>query len=126
MSKRSIVSDKLYDGFGYPLLSTEEQEAAADLALKHEPFLASVKRRGLNIYEVVCSTQTIGRFGDVKTERELKVICFYLNGTVNKYLRPIGGITIAIDIDQMKISKYVDRAVPRCPKLRELSIEHPR
>ncbi|MBA0789564.1 hypothetical protein Gotri_025470 [Gossypium trilobum] len=111
LSKRSIVSDELYDGFGYPLLTREEEEAAADLALKHEPFLASIKRRGLNISEVVCSTQTIGWYGEVKTGRELKVICFYLNGTVNMYLRPIEGITIVVDIEQMKISEYVDRAV---------------
>ena len=116
LSKRSIISDKVYNGFGYPLLTIEEQEAAADLALKHEPFLASIRKRGLNISEVVCSTQTIGWYGDEKTKRELKVPCYYLDGTVNMYLRPIEGISIAVDLEEMKISEYIDRAVAPLPK----------
>ncbi|KAE8686731.1 Primary amine oxidase isoform 1 [Hibiscus syriacus] len=116
LSIRSIVSDKLYGGLGYPLLTIEEQEGAVDLTLKYEPFLASIKRRGLNISEVTCSTQTIGWYGKVKTTRELKIICFYLNGTINMYVRPIEGMTIVVDIEQMKISEFVDRAVPPMPK----------
>ncbi|KAK8502813.1 hypothetical protein V6N13_093381 [Hibiscus sabdariffa] len=116
LSKRSIVSDRLYGGSGYPLLTIEEQEAAANLALKHEPFLESIKRRGLNISEVVCSTQTIGWYGELKTKRELKVTYYYLNGTINMYLRPIQGITIVADIEEMKISEYTERDVPPLPK----------
>ncbi|KAK6265835.1 hypothetical protein QUC31_016672 [Theobroma cacao] len=116
LSKRSVISDKIYNGFGYPLLTIEEQEAAADLALKHEPFLASLSKRGLNISEVICSTQTIGWYGEEKTKRELKVVCYYLDGTVNMYLRPIEGITMAVDLEEMKISQYIDRAVASMPK----------
>ncbi|XWS13629.1 hypothetical protein CRYUN_Cryun36dG0053900 [Craigia yunnanensis] len=116
LSKRSITSDKVYNGSGYPLLTIEEQEAAVDLAVKHEPFLASLKKRGLNASEVVCSTQTIGWFGEEKTKRELKIPCYYLNGTVNMYLRPIEGISIAVDLEKMKISQYSDRFVAPLPK----------
>ncbi|XVF28867.1 hypothetical protein REPUB_Repub15cG0069300 [Reevesia pubescens] len=116
LSKRSIISDKVYNGSGYPLLTIEEQEAAVDLAVEHKPFLASLKKRGLNVSEVVCSTQTIGWFGEQKTKRELRVPCYYLDGTVNMYLRPIEGISIAVDIEEMKISQYNDRFVAPLPK----------
>ncbi|XVF63136.1 hypothetical protein PTKIN_Ptkin09bG0064500 [Pterospermum kingtungense] len=115
-SKRSIVSDKVYNGSGYPLLTIEEQEAAADLALKHEPFLASLRKRGLNVSEVFCSTQSIGWFGEERTKREVKVPCYYLNGTVNMYLRPIEGISITVDLEDMKISQYSDRFIAPLPK----------
>lgn len=116
LSKRSIVSNKVYNGFGYPVLTIEEQEAAADLALKYKPFLASISKRGLNISEVICSTQTIGWYGEEKTKRELKVQCYYLDGTVNMYLRPIEGISMSADLEKMKIYKYIDRAVHPLPK----------
>ncbi|WRX22041.1 Copper amine oxidase [Theobroma cacao] len=116
LSERSIISDEVYDGSGYPLLTIEEQEAAIDLAVKHEPFLASLKKRGLNASEVVCSTQTIGWFGEKKSKRELKIPCYYLDGTVNMYLRPIEGISVTVDLEEMKISQYTDRFVAAMPK----------
>ena len=81
LSKRSIISDKVYNGTGYPILTIEEQNAAIDLAVKHEPFLASLKKRGLHASEVVCSTQSIGWFGEEKTKRKVKIPCVYSNGT---------------------------------------------
>lgn len=116
LSKRSIASDKVYNGSGYPLLTIEEQEAAVDLAIKHKPFLASLKKRGLNVSEIVCSTQTIGWFGEAKTQRELKIPCYYLNGTANMYLRPIEGISITVDLEEMRIAEYNDRFVVPLPK----------
>ncbi|XWS39311.1 hypothetical protein CRYUN_Cryun18bG0040600 [Craigia yunnanensis] len=88
LSKRSIISDKVYDGTGYPIRTIEEQNAAIDLALKHEPFLGSLKKRGLNASEFVCSTQSIGWFGEEKTKRKVKIPCFYLNGTVRPPFPP--------------------------------------
>ena len=116
LSKRSIISDKVYNGTGYPILTIEEQNAAIDLAVKHEPFLASLKKRGLHASEVVCSTQSIGWFGEEKTKRKVKIPCFYSNGTVNLYLRPIEGISITVDLEEMKISEYNDRFVTSLPK----------
>ncbi|KAL4284556.1 hypothetical protein GQ457_16G027770 [Hibiscus cannabinus] len=86
LSRRSVVSDKLYRGFGYPILVDEDEEAAVDLVLKHGPFLSSIRRRGLNISEVSCFSETIGWYGQVKTNR------------------------------QLQISEYVDRAVIPLPK----------
>ncbi|OMO61212.1 Copper amine oxidase [Corchorus capsularis] len=116
LSKRSIISDKIYDGYGYPLLTAEEQEDAADLALKHRPFLASIKKRGLNISEVVCSPLTIGWYGEEKSKRELKVSCYYLDGTANMYLRPIEEIIMTVDLEKMKVTEYNDKSVSPMPK----------
>ncbi|OMO50441.1 Copper amine oxidase [Corchorus olitorius] len=116
LSKRSIISEKVYSGTGYPLLTIEELEAAVELALKYKPFLASLKKRGLNASEVACTTQTIGWYGEMKTKRQLKVPCFYLEGTVNMYLRPIEGISIAVDLEEMKVSEYKDSFVAPMPK----------
>ncbi|OMO50458.1 Copper amine oxidase [Corchorus olitorius] len=116
LSKRSIISDKIYDGYGYPLLTAEEQEAAGDLALKYKPFLASIKKRGLNVSEVVCSPLTVGWYGDEKTKRELKVSCYYLDGTDNMYLRPIEEIIMTVDLEKMKVTYYNDKSVSPMPK----------
>ncbi|XWS39303.1 hypothetical protein CRYUN_Cryun18bG0039800 [Craigia yunnanensis] len=113
LSKRSIISDKVYNG---SLLAVQEEDPAADLALKYKPFLASLRKRGLNISEVICVTSRIRWYGEEKTKREVKIICYYLNGTVNMYLRPINGISIVVDLDEMKISEYIDRAVAPLPK----------
>ena len=45
-----------------------------------------------------------------------KVFCFYLDGTVNLYMRPIEGITLTVDLDQMEIIGYQDRAIVPVPK----------
>lgn len=116
LSKRSIVSDTVYNGDGYPLLTIEDQRAASDLPLTHEPFLASIKKRGLDISEVSCTTQTIGWFGEEKSRRELRIQCFYLNGTVNMWLRPIEGISMFVDLEEMKIHKFIDREQNPLPK----------
>ncbi|ESR33143.1 hypothetical protein CICLE_v10006614mg [Citrus x clementina] len=60
LSRRSIVSDKVYTGHGFPLLTLEEQRTGAAPVLAYEPFKASVKKRGLNISDVVCSSSTVG------------------------------------------------------------------
>ncbi|KAL5782580.1 hypothetical protein ACOSP7_007609 [Xanthoceras sorbifolium] len=116
LSKRFIVSDKVYEGNGFPMLTKDEQGAAAELVLAYAPFKASVKKRGLNISDVVCSTFTIGWFGEKESKRELKVNCFYVEGTANMYLRPIEGIKIHVDLDEMRISEYHDREITPMPK----------
>ncbi|KAH9765059.1 Amine oxidase [Citrus sinensis] len=103
LSRRSIVSDKVYTGHGFPLLTLEEQRTGAAPVLAYEPFKASVKKRGLNISDV--------------SKRVLKFPCFYTDqGTVNMFLRPIEGITIVVDIEEMKVTQYNDREVAPIPK----------
>ncbi|KAL9410576.1 hypothetical protein AB3S75_044364 [Citrus x aurantiifolia] len=117
LSKRSIVSDKVYTGHGFPLLTLEEQHAGAALVLAYEPLKASVKKRGLNISDVVCSASTVGWYGEKASKRVLKFPCFYTDqGTINMFLRPIEGITIVVDIEEMKVTEYNDREVAPIPK----------
>ncbi|CAI8610512.1 unnamed protein product [Vicia faba] len=112
---RSIVSDNVHNGYGFPVLSIDEQAVANELPLKYPPFIASVNKRGLNLSEVVCSSFTMGWFGEEKSIRTLRVDCFMKESTVNIYVRPITGITIVVDLDLMKIVEYHDRDIEAVP-----------
>ncbi|XP_034686799.1 primary amine oxidase-like [Vitis riparia] len=116
LSTQSIVSDKVYSGHGYPLLTSDEQTAASELPLTYPPFIASIKKRKLKLSDVVCSTFTVGWFGEEKSRRVLKILCFYTDGTANLYMRPIEGVTIAVDLDEMKITEYHDRLTVPMPE----------
>ena len=63
--------------------------------------MASVNKRGLKIEEIVCGSFTVGWYGESsrnknknknKNKRVVKVMCFYLDGTVNLYMRPLEGV----------------------------------
>ncbi|KAM7260259.1 hypothetical protein ACFE04_016000 [Oxalis oulophora] len=57
-----------------------EQTSATELPFSYGPFLKSVRNRGLNITSV----------------------------TVNFHVRPIEGVTVVVDLDQMRIVSFVD------------------
>ena len=46
----------------------------------------------------------------------LKVLCFYIDGTMNLYVRLVEGITLVVDIDEMKIVEYYDMFIVPAPK----------
>nr|Q43077.1 RecName: Full=Primary amine oxidase; AltName: Full=Amine oxidase [copper-containing]; Flags: Precursor [Pisum sativum]AAA62490.1 copper amine oxidase [Pisum sativum] len=112
---RSIVSDNIHNGYGFPILSVDEQSLAIKLPLKYPPFIDSVKKRGLNLSEIVCSSFTMGWFGEEKNVRTVRLDCFMKESTVNIYVRPITGITIVADLDLMKIVEYHDRDIEAVP-----------
>ncbi|XP_057467952.1 amine oxidase [copper-containing] alpha 3, peroxisomal-like isoform X1 [Actinidia eriantha] len=117
LSKNSVISNRVYDGDGYPMLTFEEQIAANKLAMSYAPFRASISKRGLKLEEVVCESFTIGWYGEkTGNNRVVRVMCYYLDGTVNLYMRPIEGITLTVDLDTMKIMKYYDRLMVPVPK----------
>ncbi|XP_058193045.1 amine oxidase [copper-containing] alpha 3, peroxisomal-like [Rhododendron vialii] len=117
LSTNSIILDQVYGGNGYPLLNFEEQIAANKLATTYAPFIASIDKRGLKVEEVVCGSFTIGWYGEEeRTNRVVRVMCYYLDGTVNLYMRPIEGITVTVDLDTMEIVRYHDRLVIPVPK----------
>ncbi|CAI9102244.1 OLC1v1000485C1 [Oldenlandia corymbosa var. corymbosa] len=116
LTDSAVISNKIHDGHGYPLLNFAEQEAANKLPFTYGPFLASVKKRKLKLEETVCQSFTVGWFGEEKTKRVVTVMCYYLDGTVNLYMRPIEGITVTVDLDVMKITGYVDRSIVPVPK----------
>ncbi|XP_042052097.1 primary amine oxidase-like [Salvia splendens] len=116
LSRSSVVSDRLYQGNGYPLLNIEEQVAASNLAVSYAPFVASIEKRGLKMEELVCMSFSVGWFGEEKSRRMVRVMCYYLDGTVNMYMRPVEGITVAVDLDRMEIIGFRDRVVLPVPK----------
>ena len=113
---RSIVSDKIYNGHGYPSLNFVELTAAIELQQTYPPFLEPIKKRNLNLFDIVCSTFTVGWFREVKSKRVLKLLCFSIDGSVNLYVRPLEGITLVVDLDEMKIVEYYDRFIVPVPK----------
>ncbi|KAF8052240.1 hypothetical protein N665_1583s0002 [Sinapis alba] len=115
-SSGAIISDKIHVGDGYPMLTIDEQQAAITLVLKFNPFRRSITRRGLNVSEVVVTTATVGWFGEEETERIISMRPFYLNGSVNTYLRPIEGLTIIVNLDKMKVTEFKDRFRSPLPK----------
>nr|UNJ44779.1 homospermidine oxidase [Heliotropium indicum] len=116
LATSSVISNNIYTGHGYPTLNFEEQELANQLATTYPPLVASMAKRGLKIEEVVCLTFTVGWFGEEKSNRVIKVQCYYLDGTVNFYMRPIEGITVTVDLDKMKVVGFRDRAIVPVPK----------
>ncbi|XP_057771731.1 amine oxidase [copper-containing] alpha 2, peroxisomal-like [Salvia miltiorrhiza] len=114
--RKSVVSDRLHRGRGYPLLNIEEQDAANKLPASYAPFIASVAKRGLKLEEVVCTSYTVGWFGEERSRRMIKLLCYYMDGTVNIYMRPIEGISVDVDLDRMAIVGYHDRGVVPVPK----------
>ena len=115
-SARAIVSDIIRVGHGNPMLTIDEQEVATELVLKFKPFRQSIRRRGLEVSEVVVTSSTMGWFGEKDTDRLIKTIPFYLNGSVNTYLRPIEGMTIIVNLEKMKVTTFKDRFMGPLPK----------
>lgn len=116
LSSNLIVSDKVYHGSGYPILNYAEQLAASKLAFSYPAFISSINKRGLKLEEVVPLSFTVGWFGEEPSKRVVRVMCYYLDGTVNLYMRPIEGITLTVDLDEMKIIGYRDRITVPVPK----------
>ncbi|KAA8548634.1 hypothetical protein F0562_000318 [Nyssa sinensis] len=116
LTSSSLISDKIYTGNGYPPLTFEEQTAANEMPLTYPPFIESVNKRGLNVSDIVCSSYTVGWFGEQKSKRVLKILCYYAKGTANFYVRPLEGITLVVDLDDMKITEYYDRFIIPVPK----------
>ncbi|WCJ37215.1 Copper amine oxidase family protein [Euphorbia peplus] len=108
LTKRSIISNQVYEGHGFPTPGADEQMEAIKLPLTYPPFIESVYARQLNLSDIVCCPFSVGWFGQDSTERATKVQCFYINDTVNLYLVPIEGVNIVVDLDEMKITAYED------------------
>ncbi|XP_027360488.1 primary amine oxidase-like [Abrus precatorius] len=116
LQSSNVVSDKIHQGNGFPTLTAEEQAEAILLPLKYGPFVESVKKRGLNLSEVVCSSFTVGWYGENNSQRVVRIECFMKESTANIYVRPINGITMLVDLDHMKFVEYHDKVVEPVPK----------
>ncbi|CAK9329091.1 unnamed protein product [Citrullus colocynthis] len=116
LATRSVKSDQVYSGHGYPPLTFVELVQASKLPLNFPKFKDSIQRRGLNLSHVSCIPFTVGWYGEKTTKRLLKVACFYREGTINVFSRPIEGIITLIDVDSMKIINYSDRFTAPLPQ----------
>lgn len=123
--KHSITSDQVYRGHGYPPLTFEELFQASQITQNHPQFEESISRRGLNVSQVSCLPLTIGWFGELVSRRAVKFACYYRNGTTNIYGRPINGITVLVDLESMKVAKYLDRYQAPLPKAQGTEFESP-
>jgi primary-amine oxidase len=48
-------------------------------------------------------------------------VCKYLDGKVNLYMRPVWGITVTVDPEEMKIIGFEDRSTMQCRSLTGLT-----
>uniref|UniRef100_A0A0E0LMG6 Amine oxidase n=1 Tax=Oryza punctata TaxID=4537 RepID=A0A0E0LMG6_ORYPU len=118
-SAPSVLSHAVHRGAGYPTLTLEEQFAAVALPLKHPPFVESVRRRGVDMDDVLCAVFPVGWFGgdpNRRNSRVAKVLCFVAGATANFYARPLEGVTLVVDLDRMAIVGYRDRVTYPVPK----------
>ncbi|KAJ6719192.1 COPPER AMINE OXIDASE [Salix purpurea] len=115
-TRRTIISDRLYSGHGYPPLTFIELFRASKLPLKYPKFIESIMKRGLNSSQVSCVPFTVGWYGQNVTKRALRIACFYRGRSVNVFARPIEGISMLVDVDSMQITMYTDRLKAPLPK----------
>ncbi|KAJ3674633.1 hypothetical protein LUZ60_005249 [Juncus effusus] len=110
ISNRSVIAHEIYHGFGFPTFTLDEQYEASSLPLKYGPFLDSLRKRGVyNLSEIICDTFSVGWFGEKKQgNRVIKLLCYLAKDTINFYMRPLEGIGILVDLEEMKITKYED------------------
>ncbi|XP_047064862.1 primary amine oxidase-like [Lolium rigidum] len=119
----SVLSHAVHHGTGFPMLTLDEQFTAVALPPRHAPFVESVRRRGVDMDDVLCAVFPVGWFGDagsseekVRQRRVVKLLCFVAGATANFYARPLEGVTLVVDLDRMAIVEYRDRVVYPVPK----------
>uniref|UniRef100_A0A5B6YSV5 Amine oxidase n=1 Tax=Davidia involucrata TaxID=16924 RepID=A0A5B6YSV5_DAVIN len=117
LTSHSIVSYRIYNGTGFPMITSEENVAAIALPVSYPPYIESINKRGLDMKEVEFLLFTVGWFGEKGRERRMGTILSYCkDGSPNIWVRPIEGITMLVDLDKMAIVEYSDRQVVPVPK----------
>uniref|UniRef100_A0A0E0E1Q8 Amine oxidase n=1 Tax=Oryza meridionalis TaxID=40149 RepID=A0A0E0E1Q8_9ORYZ len=118
----SVLSHAVHRGPGFPMFTDEDQIAAMALPYTYPPFVESVRRRGLDVGEVGCGVLSRGWFGGEQPAyggarvAKMKCVVVDYNATANIYARPVEGVVMVVDLDQMAIIEYRDRAVFTVPK----------
>ncbi|CAL5086015.1 unnamed protein product [Urochloa decumbens] len=117
-SAAAVLSHAVHRGAGFPTLTLEEQFAAVALPPAYPPFVDSVRRRGVDMDDVLCAVFPVGWFGggEGAPKRVAKMLCFAAGATANFYARPIEGVTLVVDLDRMAIVGYRDRVAYPVPK----------
>ncbi|XP_037419684.1 primary amine oxidase-like [Triticum dicoccoides] len=115
----SVLAHAVHRGAGFPTLTLDEQFAAVALPPAHPPFVESVRRRGVDMADVLCAVFPVGWFGGdppAEERRVVKLLCFVAGATANFYARPLEGVTLVVDLDRMAIVGYRDRVLLPVPK----------
>ncbi|KAJ1291534.1 hypothetical protein BS78_02G322400 [Paspalum vaginatum] len=117
-SSAAVRSHAVHSGAGFPTLTLEEQFAAVALPPAYPPFVDSVRRRGVDMGDVLCAVFPVGWFGGDGDgpQRVAKMLCFVAGATANFYARPIEGVTMVVDLDRMAIVGFRDRVAYPVPK----------
>ncbi|XP_023006131.1 primary amine oxidase-like [Cucurbita maxima] len=117
LDKKAIISDRVYSGPAYSVFTLSELLDAVALPQSHPPFVAAMKKRKLKVKDVICACYSVGWFGEkMKQRRMVKLQCYYSNGSVNLYMRPVEGVTMTVNLDEMKIIGFRDRYEAPVPK----------
>ncbi|XAR57204.1 Primary-amine oxidase [Bertholletia excelsa] len=120
VAESKIVSQNVYNGFGFPTINLGETNEASRLPVTYPPFLESLEKRNLNVSDIVFSIFTAGWYGGEdgleSGKRVAKVLAFYGKGSANIWVRPVEGVTIVVDLDEMKIVNYTDNGLLPMPK----------
>lgn len=113
-----LLENKLIPGSGYPALSADAENATVYIALTYQPFLDSLAARGIPVEDALCLPNSSGWFNLPSEVGKILVYlyCFDTKGTANVYTRPIEGLTIVVDVTEMKIIKYLDLRKLPVPK----------
>ncbi|KAL6856142.1 hypothetical protein ACP4OV_018944 [Aristida adscensionis] len=118
-SSPAVLSHAVHRGAGFPTLTLEEQFAAVALPAAYPPFVDAVRRRGVDVDDVLCAVFPVGWFGGAAgagAKRVAKMLCFVAGATANFYARPIEGVSMVVDLDRMAIVGFRDRVVYPVPK----------
>ena len=96
----------------------EEIINATALVLGDQDFRNALALRNLeNIDNISCGPLTVGYFGaeEEREQRLMKINCFDLNGTLNTFGRPIGGLYAVVDLDSSEVLRVIDKGLQPVP-----------
>jgi primary-amine oxidase len=141
---------------GQPMLAGEELFGALDAVNQLPEVAAALERRGITGSDGLCLPRTVGRFfsdlANPVNDRLVRFDCFNIRGqsglgllpTTSAYARPVEGISILFDVEELKLIEITDSfadadtppndfeviefhesALDTRPELKPITIEHP-
>ena len=113
-----VVENSVIPGSGYPPLSPDADNATAYIPATYQPFRDSMAARGINVDDTVCEASSPGWFNVAAEDNRIVAYlsCWDTKGTANIYMRPIEGVTIVVDVTELKVLRYLDVLKRTLPK----------
>jgi len=96
-----------------PAVSFTEYDEADKLVHSYAPWNKAMKDRGLDPNDVYVDTWAIGERSNAEPAgtRIMKAIAFYRGAFSNPYDRPIEGVVVTLDMNNLKVIDFVDSGV---------------